>query len=411
MLRSTSFFCIVAASCFSQLAGCNTDGFWDLAQDRQIPKPPADENGTPDIRVAETQEVDLVEQVLYHRKHYRQALTDLRDYYSDRGYHTKRKWADYELADVRKVKPFKYIMDAEIPASSLRPQQAIAEADNLYRKGLDLMERGGHGVPALYREDLMREAVSTFTDLITKYPTSDKIDDAAYCCGEIHKEYFKDQEPLAVKWYERAYTWDPNTPHPVRFQAAVVYDFRLHDRAKALELYHAVIRDEADNKSNAAFASRRIYELTEGIGQIHSPRPPMRGTTATLTPTDMFGADSGQTVRSSRPPGNRNAASLSDPMRARQPQDPPAHRPQARDQMRPGISPVIPVSTEPQYYGPGIIDASQRSPRPASAPVRSTPQASANSNQRANQPTFESFDDQRASKDNLVPIVNLGPDD
>lgn len=411
MLRSTSILSIIVVSCFSQLAGCNIDGFWDFAQDRQTPKAPKFDDKSPDIHVAETQEVDLVEQVLYHRKHYRQALTDLRDYYSDRGYDTKRKWAAIELADLGKVKPFKYILDAEIPASSLRPQHAIAEADNLYRKGLDLMERGGHGVPALYREDLMHEAVATFTELITKYPTSDKIDDAAFCCGEIHKEYFRDQEPLAVKWYERAYTWDPNTPHPVRFQAAVVYDFRLHDRARALELYHAVVRDESDNKSNAAFASRRIYELTEGIGQIHSPRPPMRGATATLTPTDMFGADSSQPVRSSSPSGNRNADSTSNQMRNRQSQSQPVRSAPMHEQGRPGVHQVTPVSTEPQYYGPGIIDPPQQSTRPASAPVRSAPTTATSSSQPVDQPTFDSFEGQRASKNNLVPIVNLGHDD
>ncbi|MFQ5592384.1 MAG: hypothetical protein ACE5HE_14585, partial [Phycisphaerae bacterium] len=76
------------------------------------------------------------------------------------------------------------------------------------------------------------------------------------------KEYLPGQEPIAVKWYERAWTWNPETPLAPRFQAAVVYDYRLHDRDRALELYHGVVNHETTHKTNVRFASRRIHELT-----------------------------------------------------------------------------------------------------------------------------------------------------
>jgi hypothetical protein len=72
---------------------------------------------------------------------------------------------------------------------------------------------------------------------------------------------------LAVKWYERAWTWNPDTPHPARFQAAVVYDYRLHNRARALELYHAVLEHETADDKNARFATRRIGELSSEVSQ------------------------------------------------------------------------------------------------------------------------------------------------
>jgi TolA-binding protein len=117
----------------------------------------------------------------------------------------------------------------------------------------------------------MVEAVGVFRELIERYPTSDKIDDAAFQLGQVHKEYLQDQEPIAVKWYERAWAWDPNTPHEPRFQAAVIYDYRLHDRDRALELYQLVLKDETPEQSsvnklarrtNVDFATRRIGELT-----------------------------------------------------------------------------------------------------------------------------------------------------
>jgi Tfp pilus assembly protein PilF len=95
------------------------------------------------------------------------------------------------------------------------------------------------------------------------YPESDKIDDAAFQLGEIHKDYLPKQEALAVTWYERAWTWNPQTPYPARYNAAVVCDYRLNDRDKALELYRQVLAEETDvSKLNRRFAMRRIETLS-----------------------------------------------------------------------------------------------------------------------------------------------------
>ena len=251
----------------SVLAGCNVGGF---LVDNQPPAGSviltADTGRDPaepiDIAVADMREVDLVETLATHRTTYRRTLEQLRAYYKQKGYAHKEKWAAFELKGLNSVKAFRYMEDAEIPSAALRPEASIEEADALYEKGLELMKKGGHGVPALYREDVMVEAAQVFRHLIEKYPNSDKIDDAAFMCGEIHKEYMPDQELLAVKWYERAWTWDPNTPHPARFQAAVVYDYRLHDRDRALELYQGVVKRETTITGNVRFATRRIHELT-----------------------------------------------------------------------------------------------------------------------------------------------------
>ena len=277
MIRSLTIFTISVTLLLTGLVGCNTEQMW--ADNQPPPGPTTRMDATagvnlPDIQIINVREVDIVEEVLTHRAMYKKSLAVLRDYYREQGYNNKRQWAEAELTDLSRVRPFKYILSAEIPVSSLRPHQSIPEADEIYARGLELMKKGGHGLPMLYRQDLMREALQVFSDLITRHPGSDKIDDAAFCCGEILKEYFQNQEQLAVRWYERAHMWDPNTPHPALFQAAVVYDFRLHDRAKALELYHRIIEEEPGNKSNSAFASRRIFELTEGMEQLHPPRRP-----------------------------------------------------------------------------------------------------------------------------------------
>jgi len=215
-----------------------------------------------DIFTVAVAEVDLVESVVAHRTQYRRSLEQLHQYYSDHGYAAKQGWAAYELDGLSKVKPFRYLMDAEVPSEALHAAESIAGADERYEQGREMMKRGGHGVPGLYREDRMIQAAEIFRDMIRRYPTSDKIDDAAFLCGEIHKEYLPGQELIAVKWYERCWTWDPGTPHPAKFEAAVVYDYRLHDRDAALELYHLVVNERVGGESNVRYALRRIEDLT-----------------------------------------------------------------------------------------------------------------------------------------------------
>jgi len=264
MERIRQILVTLVGVCLLGVVGCNTENWF--APQQTMDAPVADMKSTdsselPDIQLVEAREVDLVENVVQHRTMYHRQLRALRDYYQEHGYDVKRQWADTELAGVEKTQPFKYLLSAQIPVDSLRPASSITEADSMYEHGRELMIEGGHRVPGVYRRDLMVKALSTFVDLVRKYPSSDKVDDAAFYCGEIHKEYLN-QNSLAVKWYERAYAWDPTTPHNARFQAAVTYDYRLHDRARALELYRAVVETENRNKSNVSWAVRRIDELT-----------------------------------------------------------------------------------------------------------------------------------------------------
>ncbi len=257
---------LCSAAGLLSLCGCNTDPVWEPRQ--KVSRPPVtsftnpDGVSVPDITITGAQEVDLVEQVLMYRASYHRSLSVLRDYYRDSGHDAKRTWAEAELSDLSKVKPYRYILADEVPPGRLEPQDSIAEADALYEIGVSLMKEGGHNVPFLYRDKKMRKALAAFREVIERFPTSDKIDDAAFYCGEIHKEYFDGEAPLAVRWYERAFLWDPETPHPARFQAATVYDLRLHDRDRALELYRGVLEFESENAANVNIAVRRIGELT-----------------------------------------------------------------------------------------------------------------------------------------------------
>lgn len=243
--------------------GCNVDGRWaqlqiaglEVANSAALTPTTA---GSDDFDIPE---VDLVESVLNHRTQYRRDLHRLYEHYRRHGDATKANWAAYELKGLGTVKQFKYFLDAEVAPKDFAATESVPEADDLLDRGLDFMRQGGHGIPLFYREDRMVEAADTLRILIKNHPTSDKIDDAAFYLGEIHRSYFPGQELLAVQWYERAFSWDPGTPHPARFHAAVLYDDSLQERGRALELYHGVLEHDS-NAGHVQHATRRIAALS-----------------------------------------------------------------------------------------------------------------------------------------------------
>jgi len=265
---------------WAALAGCKTDAL--VGPSRTPPEGPVTslENPAgvelPGIPLAGRTEVDLVEEMVRHRAMYAQYLKVLAAFYTENGYEEKAIWARTELNDLRRVKPYRYILDAEVPVAALQPTESVAEADALYEEGRALMTKGGHGVPVFYHQQTMKQALARFKELANRYPTSDKIDDAAFYIAEIHKEYLEEKDnTIALLWYQRAIDWNPNLPYPARFQMAVVYDRRMHEREKALHWYQQVLEKERSlNKSNTDFASARIRELTPKEA-LESPAEPV----------------------------------------------------------------------------------------------------------------------------------------
>jgi len=212
------------------------------------------------IDLANATEVDLVEKLAAVRADYKRLLKLLEQWYLDKGYYQKSRWAARELNDVLHVKTYPYLTVTDIQRTDLTPAESIPEADALYEKAKRLYEEG-QILPFMNDKRKLKESLALFKQLIKTYPTSDKIDDAAFYAGELSKEYFNDNEQ-AVRYYELAMKWDPKTPHPVRFQCAVIYDFRLHNRAKALEMYRRVLEEEPDiDRTNTEFATTRIGQL------------------------------------------------------------------------------------------------------------------------------------------------------
>lgn len=155
-------------------------------------------------------------------------------------------------------------------AADVQPIRSEAGADRLYADAEKLV-MSFRMVPLAgaldVNKDKARQAIRFLRELLVKHPQSDKVDDAAFWIGECYKEYLREEDTdnkLALLYYRWALELDPQTPHPARFQSAVVYDFRLHDRKSALAMYHRVLKEqEAGHYTNARFAAERIRQLTD----------------------------------------------------------------------------------------------------------------------------------------------------
>ena len=202
------------------------------------------------VTLSQAGETDIVEQLAINRRAYHQGLELLIRYYTQTGNNMKFNWANEELTALDLIPQYKYIIVAETLDSNLRASTSIPEADDLFKNALRLEEEARVLLIGT-NNDKLREALNTYDRLIRNYPTSDKIDDAAFNAGVIY-ERFQDYS-IALLYFQRAYQWDPETPHPARFRSARILDKRLHRNAEALELYREALRTEGK------YGKRRIW--------------------------------------------------------------------------------------------------------------------------------------------------------
>lgn len=220
-----------------------------------------------------------VEDMLRSRIAYLEQLKRLEKLYLELGDVNRANWARRQRERTELVESYPYLSNEPAEATTkVAPEERIPEADALYGKAMAKYKEV-HGVPLAGfldpNREKARQSLVMFQELLRKYPTSDKVDDAAFYCGQIYKEYLRKEDPddeLSIKYYEWSWKLDPKTPHPARFQCAVVEDFRRHDRKRALELYHEVLVCEQFKQSNCRFAASRIEQLTDEEGSHLRPR-------------------------------------------------------------------------------------------------------------------------------------------
>jgi tetratricopeptide (TPR) repeat protein len=290
-------FCLLVSSvilfaAFAAVTGCEGISRKHDPRVGDINPPPGDRDAMPGSeRLANFP--DLVEEMMATRQKYVHQLITLERSYLLAGDDAKANWARRQREATEAVEVFPYLTPGAVEQSvDVAPEASIPEADAIYNEAHGLLDQI-RGIPMAghlkANKEKARKALDLFKKVLREYPKSDKVDDCAFYCGEIYKEYLRDDDPedeLSVRYYQWAISLDPQTPHAARFQCAVVYDFRRHDRTKALELYHQVLdTDENQNESNARFSATRIEQLTDEDRSHLTPNEPLRPVPAEPVPS------------------------------------------------------------------------------------------------------------------------------
>jgi tetratricopeptide (TPR) repeat protein len=220
--------------------------------------------GLSGVEAVNVSEADIVEEMSSNRQAYRRGLLLLIKHYEQMGNNMKLEWAQSELAGIDKAPQYNYIVEASLAGSDLQASTRIHEADDLYMEAFGLETKAREFV-VVADENLLRMALERYNMLIQMYPSSDKIDDAAYKAAGIY-EHFQDLT-VAALYYERSSDWNPNSVHAGYFKAAYILDRRLARRDEAMELYKQALERGVLSRSYRDFAEKRIGEMTASDGE------------------------------------------------------------------------------------------------------------------------------------------------
>ncbi len=251
------YFVITALLLSVALAGCAEE----VKNDPRFRIDPVEAQiaATKGFSVPEASEVDLVEQVASDRTAYRQNLEILAAYYTTTGNEMKSKWAQRELDSLRQ---YRYLMPAEVGPANLKATESIESANILFEEAMKLYKDAG-GLVVIIDEAKLKAALNKFNLIISQYPSSDKIDDAAYRAGRIY-DHLGDYE-IAVVYYQRTFQWNDQTPWPARFRAANTLDRKLRMRKEALPLYRLAYEFEKQYDANTDYAAKRIKDISDPL--------------------------------------------------------------------------------------------------------------------------------------------------
>jgi TolA-binding protein len=207
---------------------------------------------------AKSSDVELVERLLGARKEYQATLEALRAHYIAQNDLDRARWAEEELIQFHRIPKQAFRLDLDVPPPKLEAAHNYPEANELYRQAMTYKDKGWGSDYV----DNQRRAELLFQKLLSNYPQSDKISDAAYQLGDIYESRAYKQNARAAAYFERSFQWNPKTQFDARMRAARLYERSLNERKHAMEIYQEVISHETDDK-RVEEARKRLADLSQ----------------------------------------------------------------------------------------------------------------------------------------------------
>ncbi len=213
--------------------------------------------GNPGAPAGKGGDLEHVQKLLATRREYQKALEQLYVHYHQVGDKERERWAKEELINFHRIPKHAFILDLDVPPPNLNGNTSVPEANKLFTWAMQYKDKG-FGVEYT---DNQRRAELLFQEILTKYPNSDKISDVAFMLGDIYESKPYQMHYRAVEYYHRCYQWNKQNPD-ARIRAARIYDKKLNNRTKALEMYKEVVQHDVRNETYRKEAERRVAELS-----------------------------------------------------------------------------------------------------------------------------------------------------
>lgn len=207
--------------------------------------------------VIKKSDVQLVERLLAARKEYQLTLEALRKHYIQTADTQRARWAEDELLSYHRINKQAFLLPLAVPPPTLKPTTNSAQANQYYMQALKYKDKGW-GTDYI---DNQRRAEILLQRLLTEYPQSTKISDAAYQLGDVYESKACKQYRLAAAYFERCFQWDTKTGTDARIRAARLYEKQLNDRERATQIYKEIITHET-NEKHIEEAKARLQEIS-----------------------------------------------------------------------------------------------------------------------------------------------------
>jgi hypothetical protein len=207
-------------------------------------------------KAKDNSDIELVEKLLVARRDYQRTLELLRKHYVDVGDTEHAKWAEEELKEYHRMTHQAYRLDLDVPPPTLQATTNIKEANELLTSAVHYKDKG----MGTDYTDNQRRTELLLQKLLTHYPTSDKIGEAAYLLGDLYEGKAYKQYRRAALYFERSFQWNPTNNRDGRLRAARIYDKLVPERGRAIELYMEVLEKEYD-PARKAEAEKRLKDL------------------------------------------------------------------------------------------------------------------------------------------------------
>ena len=200
---------------------------------------------------------EMVQKLNSLRKDYQKSLEQLRVFYHQVQDKERERWATEELIAFHRIPKNAFILDLDLPPPNLPGDLNVPEANKIFTWAMKFKDHS-YGTEYI---DNQRRAEVLFQAILDKYPRSNKISAVAYNLGDVYESKAYRQFSRAVEYYHRCYQYNPKTTLDARIRAARLYDSKLNNRTKAIEVYREVTTHETDPQ-HIQEAQKRIAELS-----------------------------------------------------------------------------------------------------------------------------------------------------